>query len=79
VPGLCIQLIGILELHETHGRTRGRFSNGFRISIIVLPSLHVRLDIFRRHQPHFVPLILQYATKVVRITARLHGVSPAAN
>jgi hypothetical protein len=72
VQRLHVQLFGALQLHKAHGWACSSFGNRFRISLIILLCLDIRPDVFRRHQPHFVPLIAQYATKVVRTTARFH-------
>jgi hypothetical protein len=72
VQGLQVELVLALQFHEPHRRPRGRLRDRRGVPIVVLLRLHVRPHIFRRHQPHLVPLRLQDAAEMVRTAAGLH-------
>jgi hypothetical protein len=69
---LSIELLLALELDEAHRRTRGSLRNGLGIALVVLLRLHIGLDVFGRHQAHFMPVLAQDAAKVMSAAARLH-------
>ena len=64
-------LLGALHLDEAHGRPGHRLADRLGISRIVLLPLHVRLHVARRHQPHIVAKLRQFASPVVSCGAGL--------
>ena len=66
-------LIGGLDGHEPHGRSRHRLADGSRVGSIVLAALDVRLHVARRHQTHIVPERLELARPMVRCGAGFHA------
>ena len=51
---LQVELLGGLGRHELHRRALHRFGNRLGIVEVVLLSLAIRADVFRRHQPGIV-------------------------
>ncbi len=76
--GAQARLVG-LDREQPVGALRGDGAgdlgvggDGVGIAIVVLLRLHVRLDIFRRHQPHRTTLRLEEPPEVMRAAAGLH-------
>jgi hypothetical protein len=57
MQGLQIQLVVRLDRNEAHTWPSHGLGDRFRIDIVVLVRLHVRLHILSRHQAHVVPLL----------------------
>src|SRR5829696_3978268 len=49
-----------------------RLRNRLGVKVIVLLRLHIRANIFRRHQADLVPLSHKYPAQMMRAAARLH-------
>jgi hypothetical protein len=56
VQRLQIQLIVRLDRYEAHTWPSHGFGDGFRINVVVLVRLHIRLYILGWHQAHIMPL-----------------------
>ena len=69
---LLVELHLRLQRHEPHGRPRRRLGDRLGVAVVVLLRLHIRLDVFRRHQPHLVALRLEEPPEVMRAATRLH-------
>ena len=65
--------LGALDRHEPHGRPGHRLADRFGITRVGLATLHVRLDVGRRHQPNLVAEPDQLARPVVARSASLHS------
>ena len=72
VQRLLVELRLRFQRDEPHGRSRRRFGDRLRVAVVVLLRLHVGLDIFRRHQPHFVALAREHPPEVMHPAAGLH-------
>jgi hypothetical protein len=70
---LHIQLLLRLDRYKTHPRPSDRFGNRFRVDVVALVGLHIRLYVLRRHQAHFMPLFPQSPPEKVRSTAGFHA------
>src|ERR1017187_7174462 len=73
VKGLQIQLVVRFDGYEAHPRTADRFRDSFRVDVIVLVRLDVRLHILGRHQPYIMSLFAQGTTQKVRSSAGFHA------
>ena len=56
---LQIQLVIGLDRHEPHSGPTHSLSYRFRIDVVTLVRLHVRLYILRGDQPNLMPLLSQ--------------------
>jgi hypothetical protein len=61
-----------LDRNEPHARSLDGLTTALGIRGIVLVGLHIRLHVLRRHEPHLVAELGQFAGPVVRPAARLH-------
>jgi hypothetical protein len=73
VQGLQVELLDGLGGDESHRRTLHCLGDCLAIAEIVLLSLAVRANVFRRHQPGIVTETLELATEMMRADARLHA------
>ena len=73
MTGLQIELILALLLDEAQVRAQRRLGDGLGIVVVVLLSLHERLDIDRRDDPRLVAQGAQGPADKVRAQARLHA------
>ena len=64
---------GALDLDEAHARPGHGLTDRLGVSRIVLLALHVRLHIARRHQPHIVAKLPEFATPIVGRSAGLQA------
>ena len=72
VQRLLVELRLRLQRHEPHGRPRRRLGDRLRVAVVVLLRLHIRLDVFRRHQPHLVTLRPEDPPQMMRSATGLH-------
>jgi hypothetical protein len=68
VQGLQVELLGSLGGNEFHGRALHRLGNRLGITEVVLLSLGIRPNVFRRHRPGIVTKRLQFVTDMMRPT-----------
>src|SRR5580704_16832279 len=73
VQRLQIELVIALDRHEAHRGAGYSLGACFRIDVVVLVRLHVRLHILRRHQPYIMPLFPQSTAEKMRSSAGLHA------
>lgn len=73
VQCLQVELIGGLRSDEPHRRTLHCLGDRFCIAEVVLLSLAVGTDLFRRHQPSIVTKRLKFATEMIRADAGFHA------
>src|SRR3984893_4475719 len=73
VQCLQVELIGGLRSDEPHRRTLHCLGDSFSIAEVVLLSLAVGTDLFRRHQPSIVTKRLKFATEMIRADAGFHA------
>src|SRR5918998_3065885 len=66
-------LLDRLDRDKAHGRAGDRLADRLRIASVGLASLHVRLDVGRRHQPNLVTEADQLARPVMARAAGLHA------
>src|SRR6516162_104375 len=76
VQGLHLQLSVALDRHKSHFRSPHCLRNRVRIDVVVLVCLHVRLDVLRRHQTHFMTLLAQRPAKKMSPAAGFHANQP---
>jgi hypothetical protein len=69
VQALHVELRLTLELDKPHGWAR----RGFGIPFVILLRFHIRLHVFRRHQPDLVADLLQSTAEVMRAAASFHS------
>jgi hypothetical protein len=69
----CLQIPLRLDRHKTHPGSLHRFGNRFRIDLIALVRLHIRLHVLSRHQAHVVPLRSQSLPQEMCSTAGFHA------
>ena len=69
----CRLLLFGLDRHDAHGRPRHGLADCGGVGRVVLATLHVRLDVLRRHEPHLMPKGPQLARPEVRGGAGLHA------
>lgn len=72
VQRLKVELIGRFGRDEIHGRALDRLGDGFRISEVILLSLRIGANVFRRHQAGVVAKHLEPATEMMRADAGFH-------
>ena len=70
---LKIKLLRALQRHEPHRRPLDRFGDRFRVAIIVLVALEIRLHILRGHQPNLMAHGFELSAKMVGSCASLHA------
>ena len=70
---LQIQLLRGLGRHKLHRRALYGFGNRFGIIEVVLLSLAIGADIFRRHQPGIVTKRCEFAAQVMCADAGFHA------
>jgi hypothetical protein len=73
VQRLHVEPLRRLQLDEAHGRPRRGFRDRLGIPVVVLSRLHVRADVFRRHEPDLVAPVRQDPSQQVGAAACLHG------
>ena len=73
VQRLQVELFGSLRSDELHRRALHGFGDRLGVAEVVLLSLVVRADVFRRHQPGIVTKQLEPAAEVMRANAGFHA------
>jgi len=73
VERLQVELLGGLGRDELHRRALHRLSDRLCVAEVVLLSLRIRADVFRRHEPSIVPKHPQLTTEMMRADASLHA------
>jgi len=73
MPRLHVELSLPLDRNKTPPRPLHRFGDRFRIQVVTLVGLHLRLHVLRRHQSHLAPLLAQSAPQKVRSTSTLYN------
>jgi hypothetical protein len=71
VRRLQILLLETLGKHKSHVRPTNCLADRFRIRLIVLLALHVRLDVLRAHHANRVSKLLQFSSPVLCTSACL--------
>ena len=67
--GLQLELLGVLERYASHRAATAGFSDRFRVVVVVLVRLHVRLDELGGDDAHFMPGRSEAPTPVLRAGA----------
>jgi len=66
-------LLGRFDLHKTHGWASHRLADRLGIGSVILVALDVGFHIFRRHQPHLVAKLREFARPIMGRRAGLQA------
>src|SRR6202035_3334581 len=73
VQCLQVELLGGLCSDESHRWTLDRLGDRLGVTEVILLSLAIRADVFRRHQPGIVTKTFEPATEMMCANAGLHA------